>query len=75
MRKSHKCWYKIGVNTKNKHKYLRPEEAINEAKRLNKLTNTIKKFIAYKCDTCYFFHVGRSQVDNKQENNVFNLNI
>ena len=66
MRKSSKCEYTIGVNTRKKKRFLRPEEAIDEAERLNELPNIIKKFIAYKCTTCLFFHVGRSTEDNKK---------
>lgn len=66
MRKSGKCEYTIGVNTRKKNKFLRPEEAVTEANRLNELPNVVKKFIAYKCTTCNFFHVGRSTEDNKQ---------
>lgn len=66
MRKSGKCEYTIGVNTRKKKKFLRPEEAIDEVNRLNNLPNVVKKFIAYKCTTCHFFHVGRSSEDNKK---------
>lgn len=63
MRKSSKCNYKIGVNIRNKKKFLKPEDAIKEAERLNKMPNVIKKFVAYKCTTCFFFHVGRTNED------------
>ena len=63
MRKSSKCEYTIGVNTKKKRKYLRPEEAVEEANRLNALPHVIKKCIPYKCTTCHFFHVGRTDED------------
>ena len=63
MRKSNKCEYTIGVNTKKKRKFLRPEEAMAEAARLNELPHVIKKCVAYKCTVCYFFHVGRTHED------------
>jgi len=63
MRKSSKCEYTIGVNKKKKRKFLRPEEAMAEAARLNELPQVIKKFVPYKCTVCYFFHVGRTHED------------
>lgn len=63
MRKSNKCEYTIGVNTRKKRKFLRPEEAMDEATRLNSLPHVIKKCVAYKCTTCHFFHVGRTTED------------
>ncbi len=72
MRKSYKCSYKIGINEKKKVKFLRPELAIAEAERLNNMPNAIKKYVPYKCTTCYFFHVGRS-IDSLEvkKNGVF----
>jgi hypothetical protein len=76
MRKSNKCEYTIGVNTRKKRKFLRPEEAVSEAERLNGLPNIIKKFIAYKCTTCNFFHVGRTAEDiNKPNTLIFEEKI
>lgn len=63
MRKSNKCEYTIGVNTRKKRKFLRPEEAVKEAERINKLPHVIKKCVAYKCTVCHFFHVGRTHED------------
>jgi hypothetical protein len=65
MRKSAKCFYTIGVNTKFKKKYLHPEDALKEVERINSIPNAIKKMIAYKCTTCSFFHIGRSTEDIK----------
>ena len=42
-----------------KKKYLRPEEAIKAANRLNSLPNRIHVVAPYKCTTCHFFHVGK----------------
>lgn len=64
MRKSNKCEYKIGVNTRKKKRFLRPEDAIAEAEMVNKQPNVLKKFIPYKCTVCHFFHIGRSSEDN-----------
>ena len=63
MRKSNKCEYTIGVNTRKKRKFLRPEESMEEAARLNLMPHVIKKFVAYKCTKCHFFHVGRTTED------------
>ncbi len=75
MRKSHKCKYTIGVNTFDKVKFLHPEDAIKDAERMNKLPTTIRKFIAYKCTTCNFFHIGRSVENNITEIDYFNKTI
>lgn len=72
MRKSSKCSYKIGVNEKKKERFLRPEQAIALADFLNSKPNIIKKYIAYKCTTCYFFHVGRSWEDKNMATDIFN---
>jgi hypothetical protein len=71
MRKSNKCSYKIGINERKKRKFLRPEEAMKEADRLNNQPNLIKKFVAYKCTVCYFFHVGRSTENIDKKVNIF----
>lgn len=67
MRKGPKCKVFSHINTetgehilKNKKKYLKPEQAIAEADRLNKLPKQIHKLLPYKCTTCHFFHIGRA---------------
>lgn len=61
MRKSSKCKYTIGGVVKDKVKYLRPEEAMRVAKLINeKDASKIHVMVAYKCTTCFFFHIGRS---------------
>jgi hypothetical protein len=64
MQKSSKCTYKIGEMVREKKKYLRPEEAIKSADMLNEDVTKLHLFSAYKCTTCYFFHVGRSNKIN-----------
>ena len=71
MRKSNKCKYTIGVNTRDKKKYLKPEDAINEANRVNSFPNNIKKMVPYKCTVCHFFHIGRTHDDIVRPTNVF----
>jgi len=36
------------------------DKAINEAKRLNSLDKQLTKLVAYKCDHCYKYHIGRN---------------
>lgn len=64
MRKSNKCSYSIGPYKKDKRKFLRPEDAINESKKLNMRESTLHLYQAYKCTVCHFFHIGRSNVLN-----------
>ena len=64
MQKSSKCTYKMGEAIKEKKKYLRPEEAMESAKKLNEDKTKLHVFSAYKCITCHFFHVGRTHKIN-----------
>ena len=64
MQKSNKCGYKMGEFTREKKKYLRPEEAIESTKKLNSDPSKLNLFVAYKCTTCYCFHVGKSHKTN-----------
>lgn len=43
------------------------EEAIVECKKLNQSPRQIHKLVAYKCNRCHKFHIGRShkEIDNK----------
>lgn len=54
----------IGTNgekvMKQKQKYDTDKEAIEEARKLNSLPETIHKAVAYKCGTCGKWHVGRT---------------
>jgi hypothetical protein len=45
---------------KPKKQFETDKEAITEAKRLNSLPQTIHKVVAYKCKTCFKWHVGRT---------------
>lgn len=45
---------------KLKQKYETDKEAIEEARKLNSLPETIHKAVAYKCVTCGKWHVGRT---------------
>lgn len=45
---------------KNKQKYDTDKEAIEEARKLNCLPETIHKVVAYKCITCGKWHIGRT---------------
>jgi hypothetical protein len=64
MQKSSKCTYKMGEVVKEKKRYLRPEDAIESAAKLNEDKTKLHIFAAYKCTTCHFFHVGRSHKIN-----------
>ncbi len=50
---------------KPKHKFKTDKEAITEAKRINLLPYTIHKFVAYKCNKCSNYHIGKT---NKEIN-------
>jgi hypothetical protein len=39
------------------------DEAIAEAKKMNLLDTTIHKLIAYKCDECFKYHIGRGKTE------------
>lgn len=45
---------------KSKQKYDTDKEAIEEARKLNALPDSIHKAVAYKCVTCGKWHVGRT---------------
>lgn len=44
-----------------KKRFMTFDEAHTEATRLNGLPKTIHKFQAYKCKTCFYFHIGRTK--------------
>lgn len=64
--KNEKCetFYHIGSNgekvMKSKQKYETDKEAIEEARKLNCFPESIHKAVAYKCNTCGKWHVGRT---------------
>jgi hypothetical protein len=60
MEKSNKCSYKLGEKNFDKKKYKTPEEAIQSASKLSNDPSKMHTFAAYKCETCHFFHVGRT---------------
>jgi hypothetical protein len=45
----------------DKKKFLKPEEAIKAANRLNAKDNVLHKVEAYKCTTCLRFHIGKTK--------------
>ena len=45
---------------KPKKSYDTLDKAISEAKRLNSLDKQVTKLVAYKCDHCYKYHIGRN---------------
>lgn len=55
---------------KKKKAYETDEEAILEARKLNSMSKTIHKLVAYKCATCGKWHIGRTWkelTDNDRE--------
>jgi len=60
MQKSSKCEYRYGEKVFKKKRYLRPEDAMKSAKKLNEDPSKLHYFVAYKCTTCLYFHVGKS---------------
>jgi hypothetical protein len=52
---------------KPKKKFETDKEAIIEAKRRNLLPDTIHKYVAYKCMTCFKWHVGKTNKEIKRD--------
>ena len=78
MFKSNKCNYTITgpngkVETKDKIKYLKVDDAVAAAKMMNEKPKTLHKFVPYKCTKCFFFHIGKSTQINQPKNgtNIF----
>ncbi len=46
---------------KNKICYDTDKEAIEAARRVNLKEKTIHKMVAYKCDVCHKWHIGKSK--------------
>lgn len=46
---------------KNKICYDTDKEAIEVARRINLKEKTIHKMVAYKCDVCHLWHIGKSR--------------
>lgn len=44
---------------KPKKKYATDEEAIKQARWMNTKPETIRKYIAYKCNNCHHWHIGK----------------
>ena len=60
MQKSSNCsYYRAGKEIK-KRRFLHPDDAIREVKKLNMKPNRIHIMSAYKCTTCQMFHIGKS---------------
>lgn len=49
-----------GQTKQDKHKYDTLDEAIEAAKEINLSGRNIRKAVAYKCKTCFKYHVGRN---------------
>lgn len=45
---------------KEKIAYETDKEAIEKAREMNLRPQTIRKVVAYKCDTCHKWHIGRT---------------
>jgi len=46
---------------KDKRKFDSLEDAITEAKRINGLKINIHKVVAYKCNFCFKYHIGKNR--------------
>lgn len=46
---------------KPKKKYLTLDDAIFAAKKVNTKEGLIHKFVAYKCNECFKYHIGKSK--------------
>ena len=55
------CTFTIGITTKQKKKYKTADDAILAAKNKNSLPETLHKYIAYKCDHCGSYHIGKTK--------------
>lgn len=51
---------------KDKFKYQTLEEAIAAAKIINSRDKQIHKVVAYKCNTCFKYHIGKNSTLNKK---------
>lgn len=62
------------ITIKNKLKYDSLNEAINIAKRMNMEDDRVMKVVAYKCQKCHFYHVGKngSLLTKKYKNKLKN---
>lgn len=68
MQKSANCSYKRNGETIQKKKFLKVDEAVAAADSQNKKVSNIHLFTAYKCTTCFFFHIGKSHKLNPNNN-------
>ena len=55
---------------KEKKAYNTLDEAIKEARRMNCMEKVIHKVVAYKCDVCFKYHVGRSHRELSQKDRL-----
>lgn len=53
-----------------KRSYNTLDDAIFAAKLNNSKENTIHKYIAYKCDVCYKYHIGKSYRELKEKDRI-----
>lgn len=65
MTKAHQTLVRIDSETgkrimKDKKTFTTFEDAVEAARRLNAKPTQIHQLVAYKCDTCWKFHIGRS---------------
>ena len=55
---------------KKKRKFETLEEAITEAKVVNSRIGVIHKVVAYRCELCFKFHLGRNGTVLKEKDRI-----
>lgn len=55
------CFIKLGSILKPKHRYNTQDEAIEDAKIINKKPNQIHKVVPYRCSVCKKYHLGKNK--------------
>lgn len=64
--------YSVGgtVLLKPKRKFETLDQAIEQAKHINSFDTTIHKYVAYKCNECHKYHIGKSQHLLKEKDRI-----
>ncbi len=62
-----KCHRKYGDKLVEKEQFSTLDEAIEVAKKINKRPQQIHKTVAYKCNVCFKYHIGKNKTLLKHE--------
>ena len=62
---------KIGDIWKEKKEYKTQDEAIDDAKIINKNLKQIHKVVPYRCSVCNNFHLGKNKTVIKHEKDIY----